>query len=321
MKDPNVGTNGSGQPANPNQLTTISERRLKANRENAKKSTGPKTARGKEYSAKNAAKHGLSTMDFSAGSMLRGEDPDEYQKLIDDLYQVFQPVGVAEELEVRLYAQLSWRRHRAGRYENAQLVRDQMPLVVDESQTKSDKEMIPEFETLIRLLQTVEKEICSTGAISLELQDKVFAMAPRLHGLWWYLEDRVKEGVTQKQQIEVEIIYGKRPRLLSVSLPEVRKQLCASLGSQPKISSVVHLATTKLVTRFVKRENAWTFELASDNEYDRHAIPNAEVMDKILRYEAAIERSLDRAIARLERLQRRRKGESVLPPVSVRLTQ
>jgi len=61
--------------------------------------------------------------------------------------------------------------------------------------------------------------------------------------------------------------------------------------------------------------------LASDNEYDRHAIPNAEVMDKILRYEAAIERSLDRAIARLERLQRRRKGESVLPPVSVRLTQ
>lgn len=37
----------------------ISEARLRANRENAKKSTGPKTARGKAYSRRNALKHGL----------------------------------------------------------------------------------------------------------------------------------------------------------------------------------------------------------------------------------------------------------------------
>ena len=40
-------------------LTAISERKLKANRENAKKSPGPRTARGKEYSRRNATKHGL----------------------------------------------------------------------------------------------------------------------------------------------------------------------------------------------------------------------------------------------------------------------
>jgi len=38
---------------------TISEARLRANRENAKKSTGPKTSRGKAYSRRNALKHGL----------------------------------------------------------------------------------------------------------------------------------------------------------------------------------------------------------------------------------------------------------------------
>jgi hypothetical protein len=38
---------------------TISEARLRANRENAKKSTGPKTARGKAYSRRNALKHGM----------------------------------------------------------------------------------------------------------------------------------------------------------------------------------------------------------------------------------------------------------------------
>ena len=38
---------------------TLSEARLRANRENAKKSTGPKTARGKAYSRLNSLKHGI----------------------------------------------------------------------------------------------------------------------------------------------------------------------------------------------------------------------------------------------------------------------
>ncbi|MGA8500004.1 MAG: hypothetical protein WB683_00510 [Candidatus Sulfotelmatobacter sp.] len=49
-------------------------------------------------------------------------------------------------------------------------------------------------------------------------------------------------------------------------------------------------------------------------------IPSRDVLDRILPYEAAIERSLNRALDRLERLQRRRKGEPVLPPVNVQLT-
>jgi hypothetical protein len=49
-------------------------------------------------------------------------------------------------------------------------------------------------------------------------------------------------------------------------------------------------------------------------------IPSRDALDRILPYEAAIERSLSRAVDRLERLQRRRKGEPVLPPVNVQLT-
>jgi len=54
--------------------------------------------------------------------------------------------------------------------------------------------------------------------------------------------------------------------------------------------------------------------------YGRHLIPNRDALDKILRYETTIERSLDRALNRLDRLQRRRKGEPVLPPVDVHLS-
>jgi len=52
----------------------------------------------------------------------------------------------------------------------------------------------------------------------------------------------------------------------------------------------------------------------------QNAIPNREALDKILRYETTIERQLSRAVDRLERLQSRRKGEPVLPPVNIRLS-
>ena len=54
--------------------------------------------------------------------------------------------------------------------------------------------------------------------------------------------------------------------------------------------------------------------------YGLHVIPDGEALAKILRYEEPTERSLSRALDRLEGLQRRRKGEPVPPPVSVRIT-
>ena len=49
-------------------------------------------------------------------------------------------------------------------------------------------------------------------------------------------------------------------------------------------------------------------------------MPRSDTLDKLLRYDAANERNLGRALDRLERMQRRRKGEQLPPPVSVRLT-
>lgn len=43
-------------------------------------------------------------------------------------------------------------------------------------------------------------------------------------------------------------------------------------------------------------------------------------MDRILRYEASLERAFDRALAQLERLQRMRLGQPVAPPIKVNLT-
>jgi hypothetical protein len=46
-------------------------------------------------------------------------------------------------------------------------------------------------------------------------------------------------------------------------------------------------------------------------------LPSPPVLDKILRYEATVERQLYRAMNQLERLQRRRNGEEVPPPITM----
>jgi hypothetical protein len=64
----------------------------------------------------------------------------------------------------------------------------------------------------------------------------------------------------------------------------------------------------------------WTqkqFEYVLDGVYDQQAIPNRDALDRIQRYSGMVERDLNRAYDRLERLQRSRKGEMVLPSLNV----
>jgi hypothetical protein len=77
----------------------VSIRKVEANRQNALKSTGPKSPRGKAYSGRNAIKHGLFSgqmMDFVS----HGEDPTEHEEILNGLRTKYQPMGTAEELEV-----------------------------------------------------------------------------------------------------------------------------------------------------------------------------------------------------------------------------
>src|ERR671932_252556 len=64
-----------------------SEARLRANRLNARKSTGPKTTEGKHKASQNARKHGL----CSTSALLPGEDQATYLLFEDELREELQP--------------------------------------------------------------------------------------------------------------------------------------------------------------------------------------------------------------------------------------
>jgi CRISPR/Cas system-associated endonuclease Cas1 len=86
----------------------------------------------------------------------------------------------------------------------------------------------------------------------------------------------------------------------------------------------------RVVMTYIERKLAEYEELSrrSEDRDDKEetakqladVLPSPAVLDKILRYEGALERQLYRAMNQLERLQRRREGEDVPPPVTMQLS-
>lgn len=105
---------------------TTSIIQLKANQNNAQKSTGPVTAEGKQIVAKNALKHGL----FSKHLILNDENPEEYQCLIDGLQAELNPVGTLEQSLVERIAVTLWRQRRLVRSETAHIELNNKPSVI-----------------------------------------------------------------------------------------------------------------------------------------------------------------------------------------------
>lgn len=94
-----------------------SEKQIAANRRNGLKSTGPRTARGKEISSQNALTHGLTAIQV----VLEGEDVDAFEALRQDLKKEFQPSGASESQLVEQLAGLLWRLRRVPVFEAAML--------------------------------------------------------------------------------------------------------------------------------------------------------------------------------------------------------
>jgi hypothetical protein len=87
---------------------------IDANRLNAKKSTGPRTAEGKQAVAQNAFKHGL----FLKKAVVEGESQEEYELHRQGLLAEWQPAGVTESIVAERLVNLAWRLERAQRMQN-----------------------------------------------------------------------------------------------------------------------------------------------------------------------------------------------------------
>jgi hypothetical protein len=288
----NDGRNASKKPS-------TSVRKAEANRQNALKSTGPQTLTGKGYSRRNALKHGLFARDLFSDFVQR-EDPKQFQELHAQLRKELQPHGRAEELEVEYIAVCWWRRGRLWRYENAEMRTAQFDLTRNARDISPGEIMTPGQKTLKPLLEEAQEQIMTSGEISPQLNEKILAADPSFPELWSQTQELARQAITQAQQEDEEWMEQDPDDQLE---PD---QLLAIMSAKFIIYGFEH----------------WAEHLSKillNNAYERRAIPNTDALDRMLRYGGAIERDLNRGYDRLDRLQRRRKGELVPPSLTVNL--
>ena len=90
------------------------KRQIAANRRNARRSTGPRTAAGKAASSANALRHGLAA---ARAVVLPDEDADAYERLRQGVIADLDPAGALQEALAQRIVVLLWRLDRAARLE------------------------------------------------------------------------------------------------------------------------------------------------------------------------------------------------------------
>jgi len=90
------------------------EEQINANRQNAQKSTGPRTAQGKAAVSKNAVKHGL----FATDTVIEGENQADYDEYLENFLAELEPDGMIETMMAERFVSLTWRLKRAERMHN-----------------------------------------------------------------------------------------------------------------------------------------------------------------------------------------------------------
>ncbi|MEP0829346.1 MAG: hypothetical protein HRF51_12575 [bacterium] len=101
-----------------------SKKQLRANRQNARRSTGPKTRKGKMNSRKNRLTHGLYSQNLIIDTKILKEDKTEYDLLLASLVAEFQPETQLQGFLVRKIANAIWRSRRAVNAETAVITRE-----------------------------------------------------------------------------------------------------------------------------------------------------------------------------------------------------
>ncbi len=286
----------------------ISERKILANRQNALKSTGPKTPQGKSHSRKNSLKHGFYAKDLRTAFPLGIEDPRDFEKLHADLRNEWQPVGVSEEGEIEQIAVSIWRRRRQCHFENADF---RLALLEVKRSTKRSKD--DDDEVALRLLMNAEEQLKTRGEILQELKDEIFAAAPSLREAWMAFEDISRLMAIELENSEQAAASKRRRHSVTKAIPV---ESSAEKYDEQRMARFVGFQTVDFAIALLKRGMAIR-EAILNAQYRQNSIPSDDSLNRILRYSGMIDRDLNRAYDRLERLQRRRKGEFVPPSLNL----
>lgn len=166
-----------------------------ANRKNAKKSTGPKTAPGKRTSSQNAAKHGM----FSAAGIALYENSEHFRARVECLVRELNPLGSLEYRIVGDIALTEFRLDRGANYEahllNDALMRDFFRNLGSELKGMDLDEVERRFQEYRKIPREYDLDI--------DEQIKIVNNTTRLHALLDRLFERLEKLQSRPPEVSV----------------------------------------------------------------------------------------------------------------------
>ena len=279
--------------------------------------TGPRTQRGKQKARYNAIKHGI----FSEAILKGRESTAEFNSLLVGLREYFQPEGVPEELLVQKLCSTLWRQRRLLQAECAEIAKV--------------SEFVEEDTIERQLFEGEDRDEPSFDGMLNHCDNPI--ILGRVIELLQELRDNLQhDGFDVKEDVNIILrIYGvspveEKPRGILAAymlLEGIAKLSLEDENVKPKLTPEQAIARViKHVDREIKRLGDLKI-IVKDIESRRmqwqiksSMVPAHDALERLLRYEASLDRSFDRTLNQLERLQRIRLCQAVAPPVQVVLS-
>jgi hypothetical protein len=324
--------------------------RTETNRNNARHSTGPKTAEGKAKSAKNALSHGLR----SDLSVLPGERPEDWEAHRAGIVQALAPVGALESELAGRVALCLWRLRRVAAYETGvtavgleeaaeaawrvthagfgevESVAARLQQAREDLKSKRETvvwwEGMPAFlRDLPRLpdgasvdgddacgaLEDISGQLPGAEDESFDLEDKAF-----LTGLG-VPADEVHDAWNWEGWT-AGMVRRAVDQMARAFKTDPAKLLAKALKGREEIQAEGKKEVRRLGQEVRRLEQQVREKEARLRQ--RRILPEDKTLDKVTRYEAHVGRQMLQALHTLERLQKTRAGEDVPPPGALDVT-
>jgi hypothetical protein len=326
----------------------ISERKIDANRRNAQRSTGPKTARGKQTSARNAIKHGLLAREVVITSGDGKEDLHDFERLMEGLWDDYKPVGTVEESLVQTIGACWWRKARTLRAENGEIRERSDTSIADGMSPELDKANLALFLAGMNVDLFPVDNRADRSVPTADRWSKVQSVSNNLHAhpigllfqhaLLQVAMDQITSAGSMSEKVHNKLVEINQTSdaTFAIALASCRLALseCSqktkvegepSESTENERADEIRRMMASLIedqlkrTDMRQRDATERHRLRRDAEARRFSLPSTQAADKIIRYETHIDRQLYHAMDELERLQRLRQGEKVPPPLNVNL--
>ncbi len=242
--------------ATPNSKPPVSERKANANRANAQRSTGPRTAAGKARSSLNALRHGILAKAAFNVTIEGEERRAEFDALVADFAQEYQPRTITEHMMVQQLAGCYWRLAKVWTHETEAAWRNwieySMPLEeMKEYEDFNDVNMERAIATVIGKQDRffpkagLGKPTIPTGAAARTLVRYQASINAMLFRCLNFLERRRKERMASGETFE-ELDYINEPTAAAAASSEASKpEASEEKPVEASTDAVLHKRTQK----------------------------------------------------------------------------